>query len=333
MIYKQIAPLILNALKSANHPLLIAHENPDGDTLGASLALAQHLESEAKNYQLFCIDQPAPYFNFLPKIEKLTSDYNLIALKNHDLIIAIDCGSLARTGLANDLLKIKNEIPLINIDHHQGNELFGRFNLVIPTASSTSEIMYNFFNFHNLKIDKFIATSLLTGILDDTMNFTNAATTTESLKIASELLNLGARANQIINYLTQNKNLPSLKLWGEILSRTETNNQYNFAYTYIKQKDFIENKIEMEAIDGIANFLSNLQDLDFIMVLTEENDGYIKGSLRTTKENIDVSQLAKSLGGGGHKKAAGFKLAKPQTNSDWKNFVLNAIITKLRTLN
>jgi len=334
MIYRKVAPQILQAIKNAHYPLLIAHEKPDGDTLGASLALAQLLAKENKQFQHFCPDQPPSYFNFLPKIENIVSTPAKLDLPSHDLLIALDCGDLKRTGLADDIQKIKARSTLINIDHHQSNDFFGHLNLVIPQASSTSEIMYNFFKFHGLAIDKYMATNLLTGILTDTMNFTNAATTTESLKIASELLKIGARINQIITHIIQNKNFEVLKLWGNLLDKIEYNSEYNFAYTTITKNDLSAEQMSAESVDGLANFLSNLQDTDFILVLSEEENDSIKVSLRTTKDEIDVSQLAKAFNGGGHKKAAGFKIAKPnpQINPDWKNFALNAIINKLRTL-
>ncbi len=309
MPYKSIGPQILDRIKKSNHILLLSHEKPDGDTLGSSLAMAQFLDKKNKKYKYFCPDKPADYFNFLPKIEKLIFDYQNIDLNDHDLIITLDCADLKRTGIADDISNIKEKITLINIDHHQSNENFGHYNLVLPQASSTSEIIYKLFDFLSVDIDKYIATSILTGILTDTMNFTNAATNQESLKIASNLLNKGARINQIINQISQNKNLLALKLWGDVLSRLEFNPQYNAAYTVITQNDIKDKQISLEdARDGLANFLSNLQDIDFILVLSEENKNTIKGSLRTTKDNIDVSQIAKALGGGGHKKAAGFKI-------------------------
>lgn len=308
MPYKSNAPQILDAINNSNHILLVSHEKPDGDTLGASLALAHFLTKENKKHKHFCPDKPADYFSFLPKIENIIHDYDLINLTDHDLIIAIDCGDIKRTGIADDLYKIKDTINIINIDHHQSNDFFGHYNLVITNASSTSEIIYNFFNFHKIKLDKYIATNLLTGILTDTMNFTNAATTQESLQIASELLKAGARVNQIINQISKNKDFVALRLWGKILSRIEYNPQYNFAYTVFTKQDLAEHNIKPEAVDGLANFLSNLQDVDFILILNEEDNNLIKGSLRTTKNNVDVSKLAAKLGGGGHKKAAGFKI-------------------------
>jgi bifunctional oligoribonuclease and PAP phosphatase NrnA len=309
-MYKTNAPQILAAIKNANNILLVSHEKPDGDTLGAALAMSRYLDKENKEHLHYCADQPAAYFNYLPKIEKIITDYDKIELSNHDLVIALDCGDIKRTRINDDLIKYKNanEIILINIDHHASNELFGHHNLVIPETSSTSEIIYKFFAYHKIDLDKYMATSLLTGILTDTMNFSNAATTENSLKIASELLNQGARVNQIIAKITKNKNFNSLKVWGKVLTRLEFNSQYNFAYTVITQKDLKENQVSAEeAQDGLANFLSTINDVDFILVLTEEENQVIKASLRTTKDNIDVGKMAQAFGGGGHKKAAGFK--------------------------
>lgn len=322
---------IYRAINTAHYPLLISHENPDGDTLGASLALSYHLTKEGRQHQHFCIDNPAYYFSYLPQIEKINSSQENIDLHNHDLVIAIDCGSIKRTGLAENLEKMRNSLSIINIDHHQSNDYFGQYNLVNPAASSTSEIMYKFFTINSLKIDKYIATALLTGILSDTMNFTNAATTKESLKIAAELLKYGARTSQIFNNLMQNRNLFALKFWGKILSRTEIHPEYNFAYTAITREDLSSAAIEREDIDGLANFLSSLQDVNFILVLSEEENQTIKGSLRTTKDDIDVAKIAKIFGGGGHKKAAGFKVEKNIIigTLDWKNFIINAIINEL----
>jgi len=317
-MYKATAPQILAAINNANHILLISHEKPDGDTLGASLAMSKFLERQDKGHKHFCADQPASYFNYLPNIENIIYDYNLINLADYDLIITLDCGDIKRTRIEDDLIKYKEKFLLINIDHHESNDLFGNYNLVVTNASSTSEIVYKFFDFHKIEIDKYIATSLLTGLITDTMNFSNAATTNDSLRIASILLKKGARVNQIIRQISTNKNLNTLKLWGNVLARLQLNKKYNFAYTVITKNDLAENNISSEeARDGLANFLSMIDDVDFIVVLTEEDNEIIKASLRTTKDDVDVAKMANAFGGGGHKKAAGFttkgKLIKTAT--------------------
>jgi bifunctional oligoribonuclease and PAP phosphatase NrnA len=335
MIYRQTCPQILKAIEKANYPLLICHEKPDGDTLGASLALSHFLHSQAKPHKHFCLDKPAEYFNYLSGIENIISDCDRIILSEHDLIIIFDCGDIRRTGLAEEILANKDKLTLINIDHHQTNTFYGHLNLIIPTASSTSEIIYKFFEHSKIELDKYMATNLLTGIVTDTMNFTNAATSQACLEISAKLLNQGARIAQIIGHLTQNKSLASLKIWGKILSRLEIEPQFNFAHTIITLDDLDKEQIPKEELDGLANFLSLLQDAEFILLMTEEAENFIKGSLRTTKDLIDVSMVASTFGGGGHKKAAGFKIDinTIPNPTDWKNYIINAIIEKLKTNN
>jgi bifunctional oligoribonuclease and PAP phosphatase NrnA len=336
MQYQHLHSQILETIKTATFPLLVSHEKPDGDTLGAGLALAQYLNKENINYKHFCPEPIPEYFSNLPGVENIINNIEEIILGNHDLIIALDCGTLARTGLEKKLSNQKDSPKIINIDHHQTNLNYGYLNLVIPTASSTSEIMFNFFTGNKIMIDKYMATDLLTGILTDTMNFTNSATTKESLGIASDLLTRGARLNQIISSLSQNKTMMTLKLWGKVFSQLQHNESYNFAYAIIPNDDLKEHQMSADdASDGLANFLSSMQDVNFILVLTEQDDALIKGSLRTTRNEVDVSRLAAIFGGGGHKKASGFKVKKDiiGQDPDWKNFILNAIINELRTAN
>lgn len=298
---------IFDSISRANNILLISHQRPDGDTLGSALALAELFLNLDKKYTLFCLNKPSPYFYFLPKIENIFYSLENLFFDQFDLIITLDCGDLRQTGIEDELLKAMDKISLINIDHHKTNENFGHLNLVVEEASSTSEIVYRLLNHFNFTIDKDIATCLLTGILTDTGNFTNAATNVASLKIASDLLMRGATFSQITLNISKNKPLATLKLWGRILSRLEKN-ELGVVSTIITLNDFEEGVLEREAIEGIANFLNNLSEANIILVLREEENGSIKGSLRSNNNAIDVSEIAKLLGGGGHRKAAGFTI-------------------------
>ncbi|MBU4124647.1 MAG: hypothetical protein KKI14_04255, partial [Nanoarchaeota archaeon] len=154
------------------------------------------------------------------------------------------------------------------------------------------------------------------GIITDTTYFTNAGTTKSAMSAASELLQRGANIKQIIKS-TWKKNSPeALKVWGKILSQLQFNSKYKVVSAIISKED----AILPEVFEGMANFLTTLYEANIIIVLRETEDGFIKCSLRTIKDNIDVSQLAQKFGGGGHVKAAGFtvrgKLEK--TEHSWK---------------
>ncbi|NIV99513.1 hypothetical protein GWN26_10420 [Candidatus Saccharibacteria bacterium] len=201
---------------------------------------------------------------------------------------------------------LKEDLPIINIDHHATNQNYGQLNLVDAEASSTAEVVYNFFSHNNVKIDKHIATALLVGILTDTTNFTNPGTTVSSMRVASELISHGARTNEISKNLLKNKSIDALRLWGKTLARLEENKELNMAIAVIKKEDFTDIQSPGEAVEGVANFLNALLNVSLVLVLRETDDGFVKGSFRST--DVDVSQIAQALGGGGHKKAAGFTI-------------------------
>ncbi len=321
MDYQSIFKQIFNLITEADNILLISHYRPDGDTLGAALALAKTFDRLEKKHLHFCLNKPANYFYFLPKIEALVHDQENLDWSQFKLIIILDCGDLKRTGIENKLASLSTGAVIVNIDHHRTNENFGHFNLVDDSASSTSELVYRFLAETDLMIDPEVATSLLTGILTDTSNFTNSATTISALKAAADLLARGARFNQINFSTSKNKSLETLKLWGRVLSRLEETER-GVVTALITSEDLESDGLGAESVEGIANFLNNIESARIILVIKEEADGVIKGSLRTNDQAIDVSLIAKLLGGGGHKMAAGFSLRGQliRSTEGWKIF-------------
>lgn len=286
--------------------LLISHKKPDGDTIGANLALRLALEQLGKKVVFACSDPIPKTFNFLSEIDKFVRDFNP---EDFDLIIFIDCAATYLSGFDQKYPQIldKNFRPTINIDHHPGNNFFGQINLVDPYASSTTEIVFKFLKKIDIVIDSKIATRLMMGIFTDTASYHNQNTTSETFKISAELLRAGARLSKITQNFSLSKPVDILKLWGKIISKLQINKKYKIVYVFISKEDLEEFGATYEDIEGIANFLNTVPEAKAILVLTEQ-EGQIKGSLRTRDENVDVSRLANFLGGGGHKKAAGFSI-------------------------
>lgn len=291
---------------AAERPLLVMHKKPDGDALGSSLALSHFLFSRGREAQVFCADPAPEHYDFLSRYRSVVTDPEIFNDKSIDLIIVLDSGDLAYAGIAEFLKRVEKAAPIINIDHHATNEYYGEINYVDPVASSTAEVVYNILMHNKVRIDRHIATSLLVGILTDTTNFTNPGTTISSMRVASELISHGARANEISRRLLKNKSIDALRLWGKTLSRLEENKKLGMAIAIIKKEDFEGISSPSEAVEGVANFLNALLNVRMVLVLRETDDGHVKGSMRST--DVDVAKIAQSLGGGGHKKAAGFTI-------------------------
>lgn len=303
-----IAKQIHQALLAAENILLIAHKNPDGDVLGSACALMQYLRRADKAHLAFCATPINQNLAFLPQVEYFVNDPTIFEKHYFDTIIILDSGDLFYAGVDQHLENLPYSPIIINIDHHPTNEFYGHHNLVRPEAASTTEILYRFFKANEIKIDKSLATCLLTGLVTDTSHFSNPATSASALKIAAELLHLGGNLNLIRGWTLKNKSLVALKIWGKVLSRLQKNEKYNLAVTILTQDDLKDNNLSDEEAEGLANFLNNLGESKVVVLLKEKEDGIIKVSLRTSDSEIDLSRLAKFFGGGGHAKAAGFSV-------------------------
>ncbi len=303
-IYRQI----YNALNNFEKILIVSHVRPDGDALGSILSSYRFLKLKGKFVKLHINDNLPDDFKFLPYFDKVESDYRPLLAEKFDVIAVLDCGDFSRSNLDVFLEKISYKPYLINIDHHATNDNFGDCNLVDLEASSTSEVIYDFLKYFKIKIDRKMALALLTGILTDTDVFVNPNTTEKTLRIASELIKIGAKVDIVLKHLHKGRSIKSLKLWGKALARLHLNASNQLATTAIFQDDLEDLNVSDDELSGLANFLNSLDGVRGVMILKEDDFGMIKGSLRTTKDDVDVSEIAKQYGGGGHSKAAGFKI-------------------------
>lgn len=293
---------IHEAIQQANRVLLVAHKKPDGDTLGSSSGVLNWLIRETKDVTIFCADLPAPCFRYIDNIHRYTNDPSVFD-QTYDVVIVFDSGDLRYCGVDMHMPRLPAGYTLINIDHHVTNERYGHINLVLTDASSTAEIIHRFFEENNIWIDPRMATSILTGLLTDTGNFSNAATNPRAVEAASKLLGAGARLQDIHKNILQDKTIPALRVWGLLLSRLQHNAEFDVVSTYLLLNDTID--VPSDVVEGAANFLNAVTgNTDTIMVIREIPGGLVKGSFRSVTR--DVSKVAKLLGGGGHKKAAGF---------------------------
>ena len=298
-------------LLAAQHVLLVPHQNSDGDTLGALTSLLQYLTEKQIPVSAFCATAVPSKLRYLPGTEKISTDPAIWRDKTVDVVVVFDSGDLTYAGVAEHIAKRREHIFLINIDHHFTNTRYGDLNLVIPTASSTAEIMHSFFYLNHLPLTPIISTCLLTGLITDTDHFTNAATSKTALFAGSNLLTHGGHLGRINQAVLNNKSSAALGLWGRALTRLTLNPTADIVFTYVTKKDLAELASTDSDIEGIANYLNNVNEGRAALILKELPDGKVKGSWRTTRDDTDVSAWAKALGGGGHKKAAGFTVDGP----------------------
>lgn len=295
---------IFKYIQQANNILLTIHRGHDGDALGSITAMIDLLEKHNTNYCAFLHEKPKKDFNFLPRLDKTTTEIQ----KNQkfDLVLILDCGSRDMSDPKSYEKYINENTDIINIDHHLSNDAFGNINYVNIKASSTAEILIDFFQHINHSIDKQTATSLLCGIACDTEMFNNAATNEHVVQQSSDLLKLGGDMNLITKKIFQNTNLKYAKFLGSLLKKVQHNKNLNLVSLVVTQDDIERSGLKEDEIYGIANFLKNTNEGEIVLLLREGEDGTIKGSLRS--KHINIEPFAQLLGGGGHNKAAGFTI-------------------------
>lgn len=232
--------------------------------------------------------------------------------KSFDLIFTLDTSNLEYTGLmSGPQAELFYETPIINIDHHITNEQYGKINLVDINATSTAELVLGLIE-HLEQIeplmDADIATCLLSGVVVDTGSFQNANTTPKAFAVAARLLAAGARQQEIVRHLFKMHELSTLKLWGRTLSKLQHDPELRIAWTTVSKTDFSETNASEEELDGLMDqLITSASDADIVFLIRETKDGDVKVSLRSLK-NIDITPIVLPFGGGGHQRAAGFKI-------------------------
>lgn len=293
-------------LVAARKIIIISHRGPDGDTVGANLALRLALKYQwGREVISACVDPISKSDSFLPECNEYVQDFDLAW---PDLVIAVDCGAhyMMKFHEAKPALLSGNP-PLLNIDHHASNDYFGKINLVDSGAAAACQIVYDFLKFCGFKIDRKIATCLLHGLYHDTGSFMHSNTDPQVLGIASDLLWKGADFKTIVRRQFHTMPVNQLKLYGKILERARVNEK-NLTVSAVTQKDFQETGADADHTTGAVDYLNSIPDGKFCCLLYEDRKGMLKGSFRSRVDGIDLSRLAGLLGGGGHKKAAGFNI-------------------------
>lgn len=295
--------------------LLVGHAQPDADCLGSLSAFSTYLDGLGGAVELYCPTLIPPNLRPLPNLERLRT----VASGSYDAIIFLDCGNLHQAQVNSDRLAAWRPALVVNIDHHHTNARFGDLNLVHPQAAATTEILYHYFRQLRLPLSPTLATPLLAGILGDTGGFHHPNTTPGVLRAAADLVAAGASLPQVHHLAFQDKTVGMLQCWGRVLSRLTVSPRTGMAVAVVTRAD-LAGQPDAAAASGLANFLNTVGGVRAVLVLVEQADGTVRGSLRSRDPLLDVSKFATLCGGGGHKMAAGFtvKGRLAETSTGWK---------------
>jgi len=285
---------IRSLLKDASTVVVLSHVRPDGDAVGSMLALTLGLEESGKKTTPVLTDGAPLRFRYLPGAERISRKLP----DEYDLLIAVDCADLQRTGLPPDYPRK----PDINIDHHPTNTDFAVINLVDPAAPATAEILHGLFPALSLPITEAVATNLLTGLVTDTIGFRTDNVTPKALRIAAELMERGAKLHEVYFRGLEERSLLEARYWQLGLAKLQFDG--GILWTSLSLEDRKSVGYSGKGDADLINLLSTISEARVAIVFVEQTESEIKVSWRS-KDGLDVSGVARQFGGGGHMPAAG----------------------------
>lgn len=296
---------ILTALGEARSVLVVTHIYPDGDALGSQLALGECLELLGKNVFLYSDEKVSHLYDFLPGCGKLRN--SLPDLGAIDCVIAVDCADLHRLGgIAEQLLAAKQ---LIMIDHHAGHKLFGNVQWVDSGRASTGEMIYDLVVALGGVVPVDAAYCLYTALVSDTGSFRYSSTSADTFRVAGELVSRGVKPAEVAGKLFDNFTANRLELLKLVLDSLEIHGQKQIAVISVTREMFRKTGTVPADSENFINYPRSLASVRVAAFIKEAENGVVSVSLRSKGNDCDVAELATAFGGGGHRNAAGFKLA------------------------
>ena len=295
-----------DALRRHDRFVVVTHENPDGDALGSLSGLTVGLRSLGKDVVMYLAgDAPLPAeYRFLA-LDDLQRE--LPAELEERAVVAVDCASERRIG--PDTESLARAALVVNVDHHHDNTRFGAINLVVADASSTVEIVRDILGLLDVPLTPEIAEPLYVGLVTDTGRFQYTNTTPKALRLAAELVEAGADVHGIFREVYETVQFAKLKLLARALERAELYEGGRLVISSLLREDFGAVGAEEAYSEGIIDYLRAVEGAEMVALIREppREDGPARRiSVRSSRDEIDVSAIARASGGGGHRQAAGF---------------------------
>jgi phosphoesterase RecJ-like protein len=298
--------LVLERVRDDEHFIVATHENPDGDALGSLMGMHGLLSALGKDSVMFISssDLPLPREYRCPALEHAIHDAPADVAQR--TVVMLDCGNIDR----NPAAVLQSGKHLLNIDHHHDNTLFGTLNLVDPTASCTAEIVWDLMHGLDVTPTAAMAEALYVALVTDTGRFMYENTGPRAHRMAAELIALGVDVARVNTRLYEEMPQTKLDLLGLALGRIQRFDGGALTLVALDAADFERVGAEESLSEGIIDNLRSITATKVAVLVREltgpENRGKRKVSLRATGDEVDVSIIARTQGGGGHRRAAGF---------------------------
>ena len=302
---------ILGLIKKHRRFLITTHIRPDGDGLGAELALGAMLKKIGKSVQIVNTGPIAKEYRFLPGIKQIITPARV---SPWEIAIVLDTSSLDRLGELEPMMR-QTKLPIINIDHHPTSGFFGSVNWVAPEMSSVGEMIYQLIKDAGIPLDKKMATNLYVALITDTGHFSLDSTSSSSHLMGGELLKYGIKPRTVFRNIYENKTPSDIRLWTECIRNMKFDRSRQIVWSRLTRQMYRRFGTTGDDSQEYLKVLRSIKGVRLAILFREssqtvhrETDGTkrpeIKVSIRT-EPPLDATKLVRPFGGGGHHRAAG----------------------------
>jgi phosphoesterase RecJ-like protein len=303
---------VIERLRRARRVLAVGHENPDADTLGATLGVVRIVEALGGSADPVCTDPIPPLYDFLPQVERFRTDPDPDAA--YDLLVVSDCGSLDRIGDVRGRHRALFErLPRVIIDHHASNDAAGDSDWIEPSSAATCEMVALLAIRLGVPLDAgdgSLAAALMSGIVMDTATFAHPNATPRTLAVSAALVEAGAPLSDISRRLYRSKPAAQLRLFGRVLDRLDGADGGRVVHSTLLDADLAATGTLAPHSEGIIDLLAQADEAE-VAILFKEAGETTRISVRTKPGGVDATVLTGRFGGGGHARAAGATVELP----------------------
>jgi phosphoesterase RecJ-like protein len=303
---------VVARLTAARRVLAVGHENPDADTLGATLAICRLVERGGATATAVFADPIPPIYAFLGDAGRARLDPDPAV--DYDLLVVSDCGSLDRIGAVRGRHpELFERLPRVVIDHHASNDAIGEADWIEPHSAATCEMVTLLAARLGAPLDSgdgAMAADLMAGIVMDTATFAHPNATPRTLAVSAALIEAGAPLSDISRRLYRSKPDAQLKLFGRVLDRLQTAAGGRIIHATLLDADLDATGAIAPHSEGIIDLLAQSEEADIAIVFKEAGEG-TRISVRTKPGGVDATVLTGAFGGGCHARAAGATVALP----------------------
>lgn len=298
---------VAEVLRGADRVSTFCHENPDGDTLGAAIAIAIAAERLGKQAEVVSGDPVPPFLTFLPGVERVRRAPGL----EPDVAVVVDAGELSRIGpVVTECADWFARARIVNIDHHVSNPGYGSAVWIDSGAAATCEMVTLLLPELGVPLDATLATALMAGIVQDTHAFTHPNATARTLRVAAVLVEAGAPLAAVHRSIYADKPFSTLALWGLMLAGVEQVAGGRIVHAAMTAAMLSTTGEQPTASEGFVDLLGSTRSADINALFKEVGPSETRISVRTSAL-ADAVAICAAFGGGGHPRAAGCTIDRP----------------------